>query len=137
MLGSVGSMEEGRGTPSTGPAISPASTSSSSGSLGQFNARNIYGGEESMPRAATRSAPPVEVESPRGLKWDGGYVDTDQFFNDTFATPQYIGTIDDDDIRVRGTLAIDDDDFDDFVDYYAILLTPARPSPPASKASRC
>jgi hypothetical protein len=54
--------------------------------------------------------------------WERGYVASDEFFNDTYDTAQYIGTIDDD-VKVRGTLqAVDDDDFDDFVDYYAVPL---------------
>ena len=125
VLGSVGTMEEGEGNPLDRPRYLTGFDLLVVGQLGQFNARgNIYGGGRI--NASSRNeirTPQFEVESRGDLVWDGGYVDTDQFFNDTFATPQYIGTIDDDDIRVRGTLhAIDDDDFDDFVDYYAIPL---------------
>ena len=91
-----------RGTPSTGPAISPASTSSS-GSL-QFNARQHLRRGKNQCLEPQRDPHPRSRSSRAALEWDGGHADTDQFFNDTFATPQYIGTIDDDDIRVRGTL---------------------------------
>jgi hypothetical protein len=125
VLGSVGTMEEGEGNPLDRPRYLTGFDLLVVGQLGQFNARgNIYGGGRI--NASNRNeirTPQVEVESRGALEWVGGYVDTDQFFNDTFDTPQYIGTIDDDDIRVRGTLhAIDDDDFDDFVDYYAVPL---------------
>ena len=135
VLGSIGTVPEGEGNPLDEPRYYSGFDLHVQGRLGQVNARGaIYGGgtvKGSNTNAIRTRQYEVEARGTQLLsqtlaageyRWERGYADTDEFFNDTFDTAQYVGTIGNN-VRLRGTLqAIDDDDFDDFSDYYAVPL---------------